>query len=52
MMAPKGSLRENWIRYTEVIEVLFRTGATEGRARGSVASERGYVIGDRGSVDA
>jgi hypothetical protein len=52
MIALKGSLGENWIRYTEVTEVLFSTGAIEGRDRSSVASDRGYVIGDRGSVDA
>jgi hypothetical protein len=52
MIAPKGSLGENWIRYTEGTEVLFSTGAIEGRDRGSVASDRGYVIGNRGSVDA
>jgi hypothetical protein len=45
MIVPKGSLEENWIRYTEVTEVLFSAGAIEGR-------DRGYVVGDRGSVDA
>jgi hypothetical protein len=51
MIAPKGSLGENGIRYTEVTEVLFPVGAMEARDRGPVASDRGYVIGDRGSVD-
>jgi hypothetical protein len=49
MIAPRGSLGESWIRYTEMTEVLFSTGGIEGRDRGSVASDRGYVIGDRGS---
>jgi hypothetical protein len=52
MIARKGSLGENWILYTEVIEVLFSTGAVEGRDRGSVTRDRGHVIGDRNSVTA
>jgi hypothetical protein len=43
MIAPEGSLGEDCIRYTEVTEVLFSTGAIEGR-------DRGYAISDRGSV--
>jgi hypothetical protein len=49
MNAPKGSLGENWTRYTEVTEVLFSTGAIEGRDRGSVANDKCYVIGDSSS---
>jgi hypothetical protein len=44
MIAPKSSLGENSIRYTEATEVLFSRGPI-GRSIG------GYVIGDRGSVD-
>jgi hypothetical protein len=48
----KGWLWTRWFRHTEVMEVLLSECAIEGRDRGSVASHRGYVIGDRGSVDA
>ena len=43
VIAPKGSLGENWIRYTGATEVLSSTDAIEGRDRGSVARDRGYV---------
>jgi hypothetical protein len=54
MIACKGSLGGNWIRYTELTEVLFSTGAIEGgRDATEVMSSVTEVLStrDSGSVN-